>query len=486
VKRLTAAALDELRSRGVRTPGYALSDVEVGVMHFGPGAFHRVHQASYFDELLSRDHRWGICEVSLQSSTLRDALEPQDGLYSLAVLDREPSLRIIGSTRQFLVARESSKEVLRQLVSPTLKLITATVTEKGYCLTPDGRLDFAHPQVQHDLQNPAAPLSLIGYLAEGLRQRRAAGLRAPLIVCCDNLTDNGHRLRRALLDFAERTDRDFAAWIMNETEFPRTMVDSITPATDEAQRSRVAEQIGHEDAWPVQREAFTQWVIEEHKRESIPDWESVGITVTNDVSGYERAKLRLLNGAHSSLAYLGSLAGIGTVAEAMSQPTLSTFIRSLMLEDIAPVVTAPSCLNVPAYIDSLLRRFENPTLPHRLSQIAWDGSQKIPIRLLGTLSNALATGKSVERLCLPIAAWLHFIRRKAHAGRLIDPLAKELLAVGARCRGDARHDVNLFLFLEQVFPAALAAQVRFFNGLVGAYSSLEHVNSVRDLAIALE
>jgi len=286
-----------------------------------------------------------------------------------------------------------------------------------------------------------------------------------------------------VIEFAERRDREFASWIANEVSFPRTMVDSITPATDDALRTYVADASQCFDAWPVQREAFTQWVIEDHPRDDMPEWDSVGITITDDVGAYERAKLRLLNGAHSSLAYIGSLAGIELVSEAMRQPVLANFIRTLMYDDIGPLVRSPREMDVASYIESLHRRFQNPVLPHRLSQIAWDGSQKLPFRLLGTVSDAIEAGRPIDRLCIPIAAWFQFVRRKAHEDQLVtDPLAQQLFSIGRQSTGTSA-DVKFFLALHAVFPDALAKQSRFESALVRAYALLEPVHDIVDLQV---
>ena len=317
--------------------------------------------------------------------------------------DEQSVLRIIGAITEVLVAPESPAAVSDRLADPQVALVTSTVTEKGYCLAADGGLDFAHPEIAHDVSHPDAPRTLIGHLCSGLERRRALRLPPPNIVSCDNLTDNGPRLRRAVVELARHRDRDLARWIEEEVPFPRTMVDSITPATDAALRADVAAHLGVVDQWPVQREAFTQWVIEDCMRGAQPDWAALGVTISGDVAGFERAKLRLLNGAHSSLAYLGSLAGYETVAQAMRDPQLATFVRTLMIEDIAPSIVAPRGLDLSDYIEAVLRRFRNPAMRHLLSQIAWDGSQKLPFRLFGTVLDAIEARRPLERLCLPIA-----------------------------------------------------------------------------------
>jgi fructuronate reductase len=467
----------------VRTPLYDRGRVQPGVVHFGPGAFHRVHQACYLDDALAQDSRWGICEVSLQSAGVRDALVPQDGLYTMAVLDEQPSFRVIGSISELLVAVESPAAVIRRLIDPATQLVTATITEKGYCLNIDGGLDLSHADIQHDLQQPQQPRTCVGFLAEGLRLRRSAGAAPPNIISCDNLVDNGKRLRRAVVEFARQHDAGLADWIAAEVPFPCSMVDSITPATDDALRSRVAERLGVTDRWPVQREFFTQWVIEDVMRGAAPDWAALGVAVTNDIGGFERAKLRLLNGAHSSLAYLGSLAGHETVAQAMQDPALAGFVQTLMEQDIKPTVNAPRGLDLQQYIDTILQRFRNPAIRHLLAQIAWDGSQKLPFRLLGTIADAIAAGRPIDRLSKPIAAWFHFIRRKALRNeRAVDPLAEKLHGIGAACNGEAAHDVRLFLSLDSVFPAKLAANPVLQTPLEGAYQHLGEAASMASAA----
>lgn len=483
---LNESLLPALAQRGIHVPRYDRASIKIGVVHFGPGAFHRVHQAYYFDQALHLDSRWGICEVALQSPGVRDALVPQGGLYTVAVLDKEPSYRIIGAVRQLLVARESPATVLDRLIDPATHLITATITEKGYCLRSDGGLDLTHPDIQHDLANPHAPRTLIAYLVQALNRRRAQRIAPPNILSCDNLAENGHRLRRAVTDYAAQLDADLASWIAGEVAFPCTMVDSITPATDDALRSRVANALNAEDRWPVQREAFCQWVIEDDLRGAAPDWDAIGVTVTNDVAGFERAKLRLLNGAHSTLAYVGSLAGFETVEQAVNDPTLGSFVPQLMRDDFRPGLNAPRGLNLDHYIDAILQRFRNPAIRHLLAQIAWDGSQKLPFRILNTLQEALANARPIDRLSLPLAAWFHFIRRKASKGEAItDPLAEVLAGIGLRCTGEAAHDVQLFLSLEKFWPEALASNEALRSALIANYVRLARVTDAATLKAAL-
>jgi fructuronate reductase len=409
--------------------------------------------------------------VSLQGPGVRDALKPQDGLYTLALLEEQPRLRVIGALREVLYAPQESASVLARLADQDVKLVTLTITEKGYCLAGDD-LDRMHPDIQHDLATPSTPRSAIGYLVAGLGARRAGGATPFTVLSCDNLPGNGHRLRRAVLQYAHSVDASLATWIEARVAFPSSMVDSITPATDDTLRERVASRLGCQDAWPVQREPFTQWVIEGHFCNERPPFELAGATLARDIAGYDRAKLRLLNGAHSTLAYLGALLDLETVADAMRIPSLAGFVTRLMRESIAPSIALPAGLDADAYIDAILTRFANPAIHHRLLQIAWDGSQKLPVRLLGTIQEALAQGRDIEALCLPIAGWMHFVRRQARAGvALVDPLAGELAAIGRAGTGESSHDVPAFLQLQSIFQA-LGGDGRFIAALRRSHAAL--------------
>ena len=470
---LSDATLPLLKA-GVARPRYDRRAAGIGVVHFGPGAFHRAHQAYYFDELLNRGSGdWAVSAVSLRSGGVTDALAPQDGLYTLAELDERVSFRVVGALTELLSASRSPEAVLSRLAHPATRVVTMTVTEKGYCLGADGELDLSHPDVALDLERPYAPVSVPGCLVEALKRRRAAGLRPFTAISCDNLVDNGRKLGAAVVALARESDPDLARWIEAEGAFPSTMVDSITPATDDPLRARVAEATGLSDAWPIQRESFTQWVVEDRFADLRPALDEVGVTFTSDVRAFDRAKLRLLNGPHSSLAYLGSLMGLETVRQAMEEPALAGFVERLVRDDILPTVTAPAGFDLGTYVADILRRFRNPAIRHLLSQIAWDGSQKLPFRLMGTVADALAAGRPVDRLCLPLAAWMHFVRRAAAEGRPItDPMADRLLGIGRACGGAPSSDVARFLDLGTVFPAATAAAPRFRDALTAAYAAL--------------
>ena len=464
MSRLNRASLASL-PREVGRPAYDPASLATGVVHFGPGAFHRAHQADYFDRIAAQDRRWGIAAVSLRSPGTVQGLREQQGCYTRAILDEKPEYRVLAVHNRFFGPGDDAG-VRTMLTHTAVRIVMSTVTEKGYCLGGDGTLDFSHADIVHDLANPSQPRSLIGWLALGLSDRRRGGLPPFTPLICDNMASNGRKLRAAVIAFSERLDPELAKWIDGEVRFPCSMVDSITPATDDALRARVAEAIGVEDSIPVVRETYTQWVLEDCLPDDAPDFASAGVVLSGDVADWERAKLRILNGAHSTIAYTGLLMGHQTVADAMADPLLSGFIERMVRHDVIPTVGAD--FDLQAYATETLQRFRNPLIGHKLSQIAWDGSQKLPYRLLDTIGDSLTSGRSVERLSVPIAAWLAFVQSRAREGiDIVDPLAGQLAEIGKGPETDER-----LLDLRSVFPETLANDPRFRRPVLAAASAL--------------
>ncbi|MDE2134704.1 MAG: mannitol dehydrogenase family protein [Alphaproteobacteria bacterium] len=472
-RRLTAQSLSAVRS-GVIVPRYDRGRTQVGIVHFGPGAFHRGHQAWYYDTLLERDPRWAVCGAELRPPGLAKALRPQDCLYVVAELDAQIRYRVVGSLKEILVVPDDAETIFSRLTHPQVKLVTLTVTEKGYCLDGSGALDFRHPDIAHDLADPARPVSAVGWVTEGLARRKAKGLAPFVAMSCDNMVANGEKLHAAVLSFAKACgDKDLTAWIAGEVRFPCTMVDSITPAGDEALKQKVAEAVGVFDDAPVQRESFLQWVVEDILGPDAPDLAGVGASLTGDVKAYELAKLRLLNGAHSTLAYVGLLMGYASVGEAMGDARLAGFVERMMREDIAVSLRKTRGLDFDSYVSDILKRFRNPALTHKLIQIGSDGSQKLPYRILATIADALSAGRPIERLAVSVAAWMRFAVREAKEGRTLnDPLAERLARIGRECTGEAGADVPRFLAVREIFASDLAGDRRFAAAVASAYDRL--------------
>ena len=436
----------------IKKPGYVRAERTRGIVHIGPGAFHRAHQAVYTDMAMAHGGNWRITGVSMRSATLKRKLAEQDNLYSLVVLDNEPYVQVIGAFDEVLVLDEDLDAILAALTDANTHIISLTITEKGYCLTSSGELDTSHPDIINDLVNPDQPVSAVGLIVCALKERYESGVADMTVISCDNLADNGKKLEKAVYQFAQKLDPAMADWIKANICFPCTMVDSITPATDEALIELAAEKLGVSDAWPIQREAFTQWVVEDTFSGPRPAWDKVGVTFTDDVAAFENAKLRILNGTHSTLAYVGTLAGKETVFEAISDDTLHAFIRKLLSSEIMPSIDAEGVMDLASYADDIVRRYQNRHIRHLLSQIAWDGSQKLPFRILNTVRDNYKKGNPVSLLCVPIAAWILFIaKRHNDQEQLVDPLADTLLDLAAQHKGSVTDLANAVLNLTQVF-----------------------------------
>lgn len=420
----------------VRRPGYERADQRTGIVHFGIGAFHRAHQAAYTDDAMTAgDRHWSITGVSLRSPSVRDVLQPQDGLYSLVERDRTGEhMRVVGSVRDVLVARENAQAVIAALASPDVHVVTFTVTEKGYLRdSSNGSLLTTAADVAHDLRGEAEPRTIYGFLEHAFARRRAAGMPGMTLVSCDNLADNGRQLAALLDQYLEQRDPSLAHWARREIACPCTMVDRIVPAPTAADLGDLASVLGFEDRGAVFTERFTQWVIEDRFVAARPKWEAGGAHFTPEVRPFETAKLRMLNGAHSALAYVGLGLGLEYVHEAIADPDLNALVRELMAQ-AAGTLRPAADQNLRAYADALLHRFENVSLGHRLAQIAMDGTQKIPPRWLAPLVASQQQCMPASALLFALAAWIAFV---CTPNRVVDdPLAPQLAAIRERTRGD--------------------------------------------------
>ncbi|GGF27536.1 mannitol dehydrogenase [Youhaiella tibetensis] len=426
--RLSAETLGQLPP-SVERPRYDRAAVTPGIVHLGVGAFHRAHQAAFIEQCLAAGQlQWGITGASLRSPDTRDALAPQDGLYALAVRDGdEERLQVIGALGRIIVAPEEPQALLEALAAPQTRIVTLTVTEKAYLRTASGGLDLSHPDIVADLADRARPRTMHGFIIEALIRRRAAGLAAFTVLSCDNLPANGETVRRVLGDFAGAIDSELGRLVREELACPSSMVDRIVPATTDADRARISASLKLEDAWPIVTEPFRQWVVEDHFPMGRPDWEQFGVTMVDDVTPYEDMKLRLLNGSHSAIAYLGQLLGLETVAEAFADAGIRRFVDGLWLQSASTL--APG-LDAKQYTARLAERFANTALKHRTAQIANDGSQKLPQRIVAPALERLERGEGVAHLACVVAAWIEALDARKGA-TFADPL-DEAIAAPAR------------------------------------------------------
>jgi fructuronate reductase len=485
VNRLADATLSALPPEVAR-PAYDRAGVQSGVVHLGIGAFHRAHQAIVFDDALAAgDPRWGVVGASLRSPAVRDQLAPQDGLYGLHIRDGDRStIRVIGAVQQVLVAPEDPAALVARMAAPETRLITLTVTEKGYRLDPaSGALIETDPDVAADLADLSAPRTAPGFLTAALARRKAEGREPVTVISCDNLPHNGARVRDAVLAMAARHDPALRDWIEDSCAFPATMVDRIVPATTPEVIEASALRLGLRDEGLVFTEPFTQWVIEDWFAGERPEFEALGVQITTSVAPWEDTKLRLLNGAHSAIAWLGGLAGLEYVHEVVAQPVFAAYVERLWDEAANTLDPVPG-LDVMAYRRDLMARFRNAALNHRTRQIAMDGSQKLPQRLLASCEIRLQRDQPIDALAMAVAAWVRWQDGRDEAGQTFtvdDPLAA-VTARLVRQNTEARDRVAALLSIEQIFPRALASDVRFVDAVTAAHTALSARGSHAALA----
>lgn len=459
-----------------KVPAYDRSRVTPGIVHLGIGAFHRAHQAVYVDDCLAAGNAgWGIIGASLRSPATRDALAPQNGLYTLAVRGRDgEQLRVIGSIVDLKVAPEAPEELLASLCNPLIRIVTLTVSEKAYLRNAGGDIDVSHPGIIADLANPGRPQTIYGFLAEAIARRRSVGVTPFTILCCDNLPSNGAVVSQLLQQFCTLRNAELSRYVEAEVACPSSMVDRIVPATTDEDRRRISGVLGFEDTWPVVTEPFRQWVIEDRFTAGRPGWEAHGVTMVRDVAPFEEMKLRLLNGAHSATAYLGLLLGRETVAQAFGDSRIRRFVNGLWTEAV-PTLKSGAGLDPQAYVAELAQRFDNPALVHRTAQIATDGSQKLPQRIVASAIGQLQAGRPADHLALALAAWMAAAETRGRtlpAGHFTDPLDQRLTEI-AKQRMTAPDTVSA------VFDSAGFAKDSVYRDKLKALAA-RHLETIRN------
>ena len=406
------------------------------VVHFGLGAFHRAHQAVYTEQAAAAaGEPWGIAAVEQFGAQAVDLLNDQDNLYS--VTDRAPgalTTRVVGSIVDAMVLGRDPHRVRALLSKDQVGTVTLTVTEKGYYRRPNGELDREAAPIAADLAATAAcaePATILGQLAAGLRARRTAGGAPINVVSCDNMAGNGPALAGVVKGFVEASGwpdtGDLLAWMDGSVSFPATIVDRIVPATTAEDRDLASRALGLRDEMPVLGEPYRQWILQDEFVAARPRWELSGALFVPDVAPYQLMKLRLLNGSHSAMAYLGLATGCDTVADVLCTEWGESLVRAFGAE-VAPSLPDAG-LNVGAYIDDLVGRYRNPSMNHLLRQIGSDGSLKIPERWLGPLRELRQLGIASPVLELALAAWVGATRPDGEGGTVFattDPASRAL------------------------------------------------------------
>lgn len=460
-------------------PNANSATAKVGIVHLGFGAFHRAHQALITDVVIKElGGDWKIVGVNWGGVDVKAQLEPQDCLYSVGIGHNDQlDIHVVGSVAKILNS-DDIEAVQAYLHSPDVKLVSLTITEKGYCHNPaTGDLNVDNPMIVHDLADIEHPTSAIGYLVSAIKYRKEHNIAPFTPLTCDNLPENGHVLKKVVLQFAQRLDADLYQWIKDNITFPCTMVDRIVPRTTEEDVARVQAKLGMTDEACVVTEPFLQWVIEDKFINARPAWEKCSIAniqLVDNVVPFEEMKLRLLNGTHSVMAYLGYLSGYQTVAQTIHDPHFKTFVRYLMDDEIGPSIHIEG-IDLDKYKAQLIERYENTALQHRTWQIAWDGTQKIPQRWLQTIDYGLANGIVIKGLFLALAGWIKFVSAVDEQGNAIDvqdPLKAELAALWHSHADDKVALIDGFLSIDEVFSPTLAANATFKQELLAALELL--------------
>jgi len=462
----------------VQQPQYDRSQLRSRIVHFGFGAFHRAHQALLTDRVLNaQSGDWGICEISLFSGdVLMSQLREQKHLYTVLEKGADGNKPIIiGAVNECLNAKlDTLAAIIEKFCEPQVAIVSLTITEKGYCIDPaSGELDLTQPRIEHDLKYPHEPHSAPGILVEALHRRRERGLPPFTVLSCDNIPDNGHVVKNAVLGMAQTRSPELAQWIAEHVSFPATMVDRIVPAATDESLAEIADVLGVFDPCAISCEPFIQWVIEDNFVAGRPAWETAGVQLVEDVQPWEQMKLRMLNGSHSFLAYLGYLAGFAHINECMQDAAFREAARQLMLNEQAPTLRIKG-VDLNAYADSLLERFANPALKHRTWQIAMDGSQKLPQRLLDGIRIHLLRQSDWPLLALGVAGWMHYVSGVDDAGETIDirdPLADKIRAIVETSSSDER--VTALLTLKEIFGNDLPHNPLFVDAVSQAWRNIE-------------
>ncbi|MFV0263884.1 MAG: mannitol dehydrogenase family protein [Kluyvera sp.] len=459
-------------------PTYDRSKLVSRIVHLGFGAFHRAHQAVYAD-ILASEHGsdWGYTEVNLIGGEQQIAdLNHQDNLYTVAEMSADAwTARVVGVVKEALHAQVDGLEtVLAKMCEPQVAIVSLTITEKGYCHSPaTGQLMLDHPLIVADLQSPHQPKSAPGVVVEALARRKAAGLPAFSVMSCDNMPENGHVMRNVVCAYARAVDAGLADWIESHVTFPSTMVDRIVPAVTPETLDKIEQLTGVRDPAGVACEPFRQWVIEDNFVAGRPAWEKAGAELVSDVIPFEEMKLRMLNGSHSFLAYLGYLAGYQHINDCMGDENYRRAARDLMLKEQAPTLKVQN-VDLARYADLLIERYTNPALRHRTWQIAMDGSQKLPQRMLDSVRWHLADNSSFTLLALGVAGWMRYVGGVDEQGNAIevcDPLLPVIqAAVQQSEEGEAR--VKALLAIEAIFGNDLPQEGLFVDQVTTAYLSL--------------
>ena len=489
VQRLSPETLSGLRS-GVEAPRYSQSEITAGIAHFGVGGFHRAHQAMVLDTLMNQGDAkdWGIVGIGVRPADLsmRDALVPQDCLYTLTTKDMtQQSTRVIGSIVQFLYAPDNPEAIFTVLCDPAIRIVSLTITEGGYNVDQNsGEFDWSNPEIVGDLDRLDSPLTVFGYITEALRRRKASGHEPFTVMSCDNIQGNGHLAQKMFASFASKVDQDLAQWIHDTVAFPNSMVDRITPVTTALDISQAELITGLCDHWPVVAETFFQWVLEDNFPTGRPPFEKAGVQLVRDVEPYELMKLRLLNASHQALTYFGHLMGYQLVHDAVNDPLIQTLLRRYMVEEAQPTLRPVPGVDLAEYQNMLISRFTNAEVNDTIARLCAESSDRIPKWLVPVINERLSQAAEVPLSAAVVASWARYSEGIDEQGNdidIVDNLKSEVMALAAK----QKEEPLIFVRNEKLF-GTLAQNTAFTKPYLWALESLHQRGARATLQALLE
>jgi mannitol 2-dehydrogenase len=481
--RLSLANLGALAAR-VAVPKYSRGQLSPGIIHFGVGNFHRAHLAVYLDDLFNMglNHDWAIIGAGVMpfDETMREKLSAQD--YLSTVVEQDANLttaRVTGPMVDFIPPSERSR-LLKTLADPAIRIVSLTVTEGGYMINPaTGKFDPSHPALQRDAKHPDDPASVFGLILHGLKSRRDAGQAPFTVMSCDNVPHNGIVTHNAVAGLARLMDGKLADWVEKNVAFPNAMVDRITPATTDRERTITAEEFGIEDSWPVFCEEFRQWVVEDNFPTGRPSFEKVGAQFVSDVTPFEYMKIRILNGGHAIIAYPGGLLDVHYVHEAMEHPLIHAFFEKVEQEEVIPTVPPVPGTNIQDYYKLIGRRFSNPKIGDTVHRLCLDGSNRQPKFIVPVINDNIAMGRSIVGLALESALWCRYCAGTSDSGKVIEPNDPNWERLQATARS-AQASPRAWLAMTDIY-GGLAEHKPFAGAFSAALASLARQGTAETL-----
>lgn len=475
----------------VSVPTYDRGGIQTGIVHVGVGGFHRAHQALYTDDLMQKHGvtNWGICGVALLDvdRKIYEVLKKQEGLYTLMYTNADGSLtaRVIGSITEMLFAPDDPEAVIEKMASEQTRIITLTITEGGYNFDQTtGEFLPETPSVLHDIKTPLQPKTIFGYLTQAIKRRKDRKASGFTIQSCDNIQQNGDVAKEMLLEYVRLAEPSLVDWIERHVAFPNSMVDRITPVTALSDIEKLREVYNIDDEWPVICEPFYQWVIEDKFSNGRPEWDKAGAQFVVDVHPYEKMKIGLVNGGHTALAFSGYIHGYRYVCDVASDTVYAKFLKDFIDNEVIPTLDDVPGIDLSAYKETLVERFENPHIKDQLTRVFSESSAKIPKFLLPTIKEQLILNGPIKCAAVMLAAWCRYLELAGTPGYdyEIQDEIRDVLQQKARESVDG--DPLAFLKIESIF-GDLVQSARFVNTYIPIINGVRTVG-IREVISRLE